>query len=142
MRMASYLWTTITSALLATTVSAHDYGNEDRRRKFDGPSRYHGGGTYAPTPSPVAFMLRDIESIARRTRAGRHEAKHFRAAFEDLRAFDMRMQRGQFDRRRLNGAIRNLEHLAQARQLHPRDRWVLRGHLSRLYRIRSGGPAW
>jgi hypothetical protein len=132
---------TIASAVFVTTVSAHDYGNEDRWRKFDGPSRYY-GATYAPSRSPVAFMLRDIESIARRARVDRHEANHFREAFEDLRVFDMRMQRGQFDRGRLNGAIRNLEHLAQAHQLHPRDRSVLRAHLSELYRIRSGAYRW
>lgn len=141
MRKATYLWMTIASAVFATALSAHDYPDEGRWRKFDGPPRYDNAG-YAPSRSPVTFMLRDIENIARRSRVDRHEANHFREAFEDLRAFDVRMQRGQFDRGKLNGAIHNLEHLAQADQLHPRDRAVLRGHLSQLYRMRSGGSRW
>lgn len=139
MRKAAYLWMILTSAVFTTSLFAHDY-DDDRWRQFDRSSRSR-GGPYG-WRSPVAYMLRDIEQIARYSRVDRHEANHFREALDDLQRFDMRLQRGQFDRGRLNSAIHNLEHLAQAHQLHPRDRAVLRGHLSQLYRLRSNGYRW
>ena len=95
-------------------------------------SRGRGGGY-----SPASRAIRDLESIASRSRVDRHEYKHFSRAIRELYAFEDRLRRGRFDKGRLDGAIENINHLAQADQIHPRDRTRLRGHLYELRRFRS-----
>lgn len=88
--------------------------------------------------NPVNRTLRDLQAIWSRSRVDRHETHHFRDAIEDLRHFSERAGRGHFDRGRLSSAIGNLEHLAQARQIHPRDRPALRDHIFGLQQLRDG----
>lgn len=87
----------------------------------------------------VRQIIRDLENIAGRSYVDRHEAGHFRRAIESLYEFDSRLSRGKFDRGRLDRAIGNIADLAQAHQIHPRFRNVLRSHLYQLQRMRSGG---
>ena len=94
------------------------------------------GGAYGR--SPVDRTLRDLQAIWSRSRVDRHESNHFREAIEDLRDFAERASRGRFDRGRLSSAIGNLDHLAQAHQIHPRDRAALRDHLFALQQLRDG----
>jgi hypothetical protein len=95
-------------------------------------SRGRGGGY-----SPASRAIRDLESIASRSRVDRHEHKHFSRAIQELYTFEDRLRRGRFDKGRLDRAIGNINHLAQADQIHPRDRARLRGHLYELRRFRS-----
>ena len=94
------------------------------------------------TPSSGRRLLgsvqSDLQAIWSRSRVDRHEANHFRDALNDLRDFEERSARGRFDQGRLSSAIRNIDHLADARQLHPRDRNRLRDHLYALRHLREG----
>ncbi|MBY0503186.1 MAG: hypothetical protein K2X03_04720 [Bryobacteraceae bacterium] len=86
---------------------------------------------------PVRDTIESLYLIEARARVDRHEANHLRRAVIDLTEFNNRLQRGRFDRGRLNEAIEHLRNLAQADQLHPRDRRRIAGHLNDLYRLRD-----
>ena len=79
------------------------------------------------------------DAIEARARVDRHEENHIRRAVQELSEFQNRRQRGQFDRNSLNDALHHLRDLAQADQLHPRDRRIIAAHLNELYRLREGG---
>jgi hypothetical protein len=70
-------------------------------------------------------VIWNTESIARRSWTDRHNQKHFERALRELHRFQDRWAQGRFDRGRLDRAIDNLNHLAHARQIHPRDRAIL-----------------
>jgi hypothetical protein len=91
------------------------------------------GGAY----TPVNRAIRDLEFMASRSYADHHEHNHFRRAIRELYRFEDRWRRGRFDKGRLDEAIENINHLAHADQIHPRDRARLRGHLYDLRRFRS-----
>jgi len=85
------------------------------------------GSGYGRGGNVVGRVMRDLE-IAART-SGRHvdshERNHFNRAMSELRTFEDRWQRGQWDNGRLDRAIEDLSHLADSRQLNPRDRRML-----------------
>ncbi|MFN0169527.1 MAG: hypothetical protein ACKV22_24155 [Bryobacteraceae bacterium] len=87
----------------------------------------------------VNQAMRDLRMISSRSFVDRHEAKHLQRAMDELSRFEYRAREGVFDRGRLDRAIDNIEHLANARQLHPRDRERLREDLFNLRRFRDGG---
>lgn len=89
--------------------------------------------------NPVRAAMRDLEMIFRRARVDRHEANHFRRALDELAQFDRRAMQGRFDAPSLNAALRNMADLAQADQLHPRDRQIIRMRMDGLYRMRNAG---
>lgn len=106
-----------------------DYGrSRDARYEREGPNRRWS----------LDRVRRDLQSIWSRSRVDGHEAGHFREALDDLRNFEERAARGRFDRGRLSSAIHNVDHLADARQLHPRDRAILRQHLYALQQLQDG----
>ncbi|MEZ5402367.1 MAG: hypothetical protein R2729_22020 [Bryobacteraceae bacterium] len=100
-------------------------------------SPYARPGTYRT--NPVDTSLRDLQSIFSRARVDNHEANHFRKAIDKLIQFDERARRGKFDRGKLDDAIDNMEHLARADQLHPRDRARIREDMFALRTIRNRG---
>lgn len=102
----------------------------------DGGYGGYGRGGYQYS---AGSALRDLERIASHSRVDRHERNHFNHAIDDLARFEDRARRGHFDDDKLGNAIGHMEHLADARQIHPRDRQVIRGHLSRLYSLLRGG---
>ncbi|MEZ5356135.1 MAG: hypothetical protein R2762_26160 [Bryobacteraceae bacterium] len=115
---------------------ARDGDRYDGDRRFN--SRY-ASRSYGTRANPVRVALTDLQAIGSRARVDNHEAKHFRRAIEELAQFDERARRGRFDRGSLNDAIGNMEHLAQADQLHPRDRARLRQDLYALRGLRAQG---
>lgn len=109
-------------AMMTMTGSARDYGRK--------PARYERW-------SPVNRSIHDLQAIYSRARVDRHESDHFRRAIDDLAEFQRKAARGDFDTRRLDRAIWNMSHLADARQLHPRDRAILRDNMYELQNLRA-----
>lgn len=107
------------------------------------PGRYPGGGRYERrAPDPVGVALRDLQSIASHSYVDHHERNHFRHAIDDLSRFEYHASQRRFDHSKLSNALGHMEHLANARQIHPRDRDIIRGHMSRLYPMLRGGYRW
>ncbi|MBE0658929.1 MAG: hypothetical protein IH602_14650 [Bryobacteraceae bacterium] len=113
----------------------YGYNNNDRGRGYD---------NYGPqyrTGNPVTGAMRDLEVIFRRARVDNHEANHFRRALRELEDFDRHARRGRFDRGSLNSAIDNMDDLARAHQLHPRDRQMIARRIQELHHLR-GRAGW
>ena len=124
---------------------AQPQGRYDDRRKDDrgnsGFGRTYGnGGDYGRrTYDPVRASIDTLYAIEARARVDRHEVNHLRRAVRELTEFAERRQRGRFDRGSLNEAIEQMRNLAQADQLHPRDRSLIAANLRDLYRLRESG---
>jgi hypothetical protein len=82
-----------------------------------------------------------LRRAASRNRVDGHERDHFRRAMSELQSFRNRMADGRFDEGRLNRAIEDLEHLSNARQIHPSDRRTLAQDMYALQNLRrsAGG---
>ena len=111
------------------------YGNG--RYDRDAYSNSYGRESYRG--NPVTAAMRDLESIFRRARVDGHEANHFRRALNELADFDRNARRGRFDRGSLNSALDNMGNLAQADQLRPRDRQIIRQRMNDLAYMGNGG---
>ncbi len=110
---------------------------EDWRYHRQEPRGGYGDRRYDGSPA-VSQTIRDLERIGARAFVDRHESRHFERALNELYAFQYRARDGRFDRGRLDRAIDNIRDLAGARQLHPRDRELLRRDLYELRQFRSG----
>ena len=134
------------AAIVLTYDDEDDRDFDERRRGLDdgyfrrgdphGRGGYHEGNHWGEY-SPVGRAIRDLEFMASRSYTDHHEYNHFRRAIRELYRFDDRWRRGRFDKGRLDEAIENINHLAHADQIHPRDRARLRGHLYELRPFRS-----
>lgn len=94
------------------------------------------GGNYRRYDSPVDRVLNNLSRIASRAYVDNHERDHFENAMRHLQEFLYRFQQGRFDRGRLDRAIGDMSHLADARQLHPRDREMIRRDINQLRAFR------
>jgi hypothetical protein len=118
-------------ALAGTAVLGLTFLAGCTRAVAHGPAPYPaavGPGQWSRGPSSHPLIRRVVwntESAARRSWTDRHNQRHFERALRDLHRFQDRMAQGRFDRGRLDSAISNLNHLANARQIHPRDRAIL-----------------
>lgn len=136
-----FLLTIVAMMMAAAAVipaAADDRGSYGNRGRGNGYGSY-GRDRGARGGNPVVAAMRDLESIFRRARVDDHEADHFRRALRELDQFDQRAARGRFDRGSLNSALDNMGDLAQADQLHPRDRQLIRRHMQDLRFLREGG---
>lgn len=111
------------------------YGN-DRYRRNDGYGAY---SRQYPGGNAAMAAMRDLDMIYRRARVDSHESNHFRRALSELNDFNRDAARGNFDRGSLDSAISNMADLAQADQLHPRDRQIIARHLNSLRYMRNSG---
>jgi hypothetical protein len=139
-----FLWTALLTAVAAMPVAADDRWGNSRNRGY-GYGRDDNYGAYGRQNrggNPVRAAMRDLESIFRRARVDGHEADHFRRALRELAEFDQRAARGRFDRGSLNSALNNMADLAQAHQLHPRDRQVIARRMEDLRYLRDRGDRW
>ena len=117
---------------------------DDRNRDY-GYGGYGNGGYgrqgygYGRDGNVVGRVMRDLDVAARSSGSyvDGHERKHFESAMSNLRAFDDRWQRGQWDNGRLDRAIENLSHLANADQLNPRARRMMADDANLLRDFRS-----
>lgn len=92
---------------------------------------------------PVARTLRDLQMVYSQARVDHHESNHFRRAIGELNDFQRDASRGRFDYGNLDRAIDNIKDLAQADQLHPRHRAILREDLFALRDFRNyAGRRW
>ena len=87
----------------------------------------------------VGRVLRELDVAARGSHSyvDGHERKHFERAMDELRRFEDRWQRGQWDNGRLDHAIEALSHLADARQLDPRTRRLMAEDANLLRQFRA-----
>ena len=122
-------------AMAAVTLASGD----DR---YDRRSRDRQSGIYGRVADPVDRSLRDVQYVWSRSRVDGHERDHFRKVMDSLQRFQDRAARGRFDRGQLDRAIDNLEHLAQAGQIHPQGRQLLRQRLYDLRSFREDGRYW
>lgn len=111
-----------------------DRNGYDRDRDYGYRPQYRSG-------NPVTAAMRDLEFVFRRSRVDNHEANHFRRALRELADFDRNARRGRFDRGSLDRAMDNMADLAQADQLHPRDRQLIARRLQELNYLR-GRAGW
>jgi hypothetical protein len=121
--------------------SNRDYGYNGAREPYytGGNPGYAGDYRGAASNSIVSRTLYDLDSAERTARVDRHEFSHFEHARNELQRFEDRWARGRFDRRQLDKAIHDVEHLVNARQLRGRSRDVLSRDLSALYSLRQSG---
>jgi hypothetical protein len=84
----------------------------------------------------VSRVLRDLNLAARNSFVDSHERNHFERAMRELARFDRDSRRGRWDDRRLDRAMEDLSHLAQARQLDPRFRRLMADDLRLLQSMR------
>ncbi len=127
-------------ATMAAAAGSMAFGDDryDRRRSQQSRS----SGMYGRSADPVNQALRDVQHVWSRSRVDGHERDHFRKVVESLQDFQNRASRGHFDRGRLDRAIDNLGDLAQADQIHPQGRQLLRQRLFDLRSFREDGRRW
>ncbi len=84
---------------------------------------------------------RDLQRAASSSYVDGHDRRHFERALDELRRFQHSWSGGRFDNRALDRAIENIDHLAHADRIHPRDREILRQDLWQLrdFRANRGG---
>lgn len=118
----------------------YGYGYGDRYG-YDRDRDYGGYGPQYRSGNPVTAAMQDLEMVFRRSRVDHHEADHFRRALRELADFDRNARRGRFDRGSLESAMDNMDDLARADQLHPRDRQLIARRLQELHYFR-GRAGW
>jgi len=106
------------------------YRNDDRYRD----RRYGYGENQGYI---VGRVISDLNQAASRSYLDGHERKHFDEVAGSLQDFQVRWSRGKFDTGKLDKAIHNLEHLAQADRVRGRDREILSRDLYDLRQFRA-----
>jgi hypothetical protein len=114
------------------------YRNDPNRGYYPDQSRYgydrHG---YGRENSLMERVLADLNVAASNARLDGHERKHFDEVAQKLQEFEERWAQGKFDTGKLDKAIQNLEHLADADRVRGRDRDMLARDLYDLRQFRS-----
>src|SRR5215831_6061830 len=85
----------------------------------------------------IGRVMSDLNQAASRAYLDDHERKHFDEVAGNLQDFQSRWSRGHFDTGKLDKAIHNLEHLAQAERVRGRDREMLTRDLYDLRQFRA-----
>jgi hypothetical protein len=87
--------------------------------------------------SLIGRVLTDLDRAAASAYLDEHERKHFEEVAGKLQEFEARWARGRFDTGKLDKAIENLEHLAEADRVRGRDRDMLARDVQDLRRFRA-----
>ena len=87
-------------------------------------------------------VISDLDRAARGAYVDDHEANHFNEVARSLQEFQSRWARGKFDTGKLDKAIHNLEHLAEADRVRGRDREILTRDLYDLREFRANRGRW
>jgi hypothetical protein len=90
----------------------------------------------------IQRVMSDLDQAARRARLDGHEVDHFNEVARSLQEFQARWARGKFDSGKLDKAIHNLEHLADADRVRGRDREMLSRDLYDLRQFRASRGRW
>jgi hypothetical protein len=120
-----------------------------RNRDGSGDDRYSQQRAYGYGRNQqylISRVMSDLNRAAGRARLDGHESKHFDEVAGNLQEFEARWARGKFDTGKLDKAIRNLEHLADADRVRGRDRDMLARDLEDLREFRASrgryDPDW
>lgn len=103
------------------------------------------GRGFGPTPSYrseqrfIDSIQQDLSRIGQRAAWDRWAVKRFAEANDNLERFQLEAARGRFNRGRLDRAIRNLNQLLTAPELHPMDKRRIANHRDNLIRYRNRG---
>ncbi len=92
---------------------------------------------YESRGSLIGQVLSDLDRIGSNAWVDNHERDHFYEASRKLQEFESRWSQGNFDKGKLDKAIENIQHLANADQLRGRDRDILYRDLTALRQFRS-----
>ena len=120
------------------------YYRDDARYRGGYPQQGNGYeyGSGRNQQSLVNRVMSDLDQAARRARLDGHEVDHFNEAARSLQEFQWTWARGKFDNGKLDKAIHNLEHLAQADRVRGRDREMLSRDLYDLRQFRASRGRW
>jgi len=113
----------------------------DRDRYYSN-TPYRGDHYYNNRGFLIDRVMSDLNSAGERARLDGHEAKHFNEVADNLQEFRARWARGKFDTGKLDRAIHNLEHLAEADRVRGRDREILSRDLYDLRQFRDSRGAY
>ena len=115
-----------------------DYQNYPNQRGDD-PRQYGNdrSGYGRNQGSLIGRIMSDLDRAASNGRLDGHERKHFDEAARKLQDFDDRWAQGRFDTGKLDGAIDNLKHLADADRVNRRDRQMLARDVEELRQFRA-----
>lgn len=129
----------LTVALNAQSWGQRPYSDPYYRNDRFNEGRHYGQGGYGygQNQDLIGRVLYDLNNAARYARLDGHESRHFEQSAEKLQEFQERLDRGRFDTGKLDKVIENLEHLAQADRVHPRDRRMLARDLEDLRQFRA-----
>jgi hypothetical protein len=116
--------------------AGYDDGRYSQQRGYPDQGRY--GNGYGQG-SLVGRVLSDLDRAARNAYLDGHERKHFDEAARKLQEFEERWAQGRFDNGKLDKAIENLDHLANADRVSGRDREMLARDVQDLRQFRSTG---
>ncbi len=126
----------------ALTAGAQTWGRDSYGQPRYDP--YYRDGGYNRTrgygygqADPVSRAMSDLNRAASRANLDGHERHHFEEVSENLEDFQERWVRGKFDTGKLDKAIHNLEHLAQADRVRGGDREMLTRDLYDLREFRA-----
>jgi hypothetical protein len=108
-------------------------GRGDDRRQY-GNDRFGYGRNQG---SLIGRIMSDLDRAASNSRLDGHERKHFDEAAAKLQDFEGRWSQGRFDTGKLDGAIENLKHLANAVRVNRRDRQILARDVEELRQFRA-----
>lgn len=146
--------------LFTLTAGAQSWGRDQYDQpRYDPYYRDNGydrnrGYAYGPYQGDlIGRTMSDLNRAASRAYLDGHERHHFDEVAGNLEDFQARLARGKFDTGKLDKAIHNLEHLAQADRVRGGDREILTRDLYDLRQFRatrggSGGyggsdyPGW
>src|SRR5262249_13457706 len=109
------------------------YDYRDRDSYVDGRDRYGRNPEYL-----IGRVMADLNRAAVRAQLDGHERKHFEDVADSLREFEARGARRKLECGKLDKAIHNLAHLAEADRVSGRDRDLLARDLADLREFRAG----
>ena len=115
----------------------HGWPRHDPYYRDDGYDRNRGYGYGPYQGDPISLTISDLNRAASRAYLDEHERHHFDEVAGNLEDFQARLARGKFDTGKLDKAIHNLEHLAQADRVRGGDREMLTRDLFELRQFRS-----
>jgi hypothetical protein len=115
------------------------YGGGRGRGGYGGYGRSDDGRYYNNGPGILSRVRSDLSNLRSLRYADGHERNHYRHAMEALDKFERKFREGKWDRGQLDKAIENVSHLADARQIHPNDRYILQRDVNALREFRSRG---
>jgi hypothetical protein len=133
--MRKYYQRLIPVALLVLGLCPLAYAQHDRHDDRD--EQRHGGGSYGRARELVGRVQHDLDRAERFARSEGDQRDRFQNAQRHLSQFDDRLNRGDFDKDKLDTAIDDIKNVVEHNTLAPRARNDLRDDLRDLRRLRE-----